>query len=804
MFGLGGCSGSGAVPAEVQAAPSALRIASAASPGRGDDLAAELLLVSGAVDTGPLRPAQRVAGVDLARSLEAMALAHLRAQALGVGSGPDLAGSLRIRRLALAPQAPPDLNGDGRNWEETLLAEAARVAAFAGAAPPMGLRQSLFPWVDASSALQNPLDPVADPPPSQWRTQRRGGDLVRLVDIGGAMRARVLAGGRLLGEARGTEVGATSEEGALGLLLIEQLLAIEEQLLGAMFSNGGPLGPLGDITTYDPAIAPRWLPREFEVLLDATGELPMSFRVTDGASDLTALASVLEAVADLIWFSGPENPAATVQKVFTVVFPPPEPKEPPPPVLSWSVEVGPLMMFRCSGCHFGFATGGFSINSYASVLAGSPRTQTLGLPMVVPGNHQASMLHTILVGPPPPFLQMPPSLPGVPGGSMLPAPEIQLIADWIDQGALEDPPLPPPPPLPGEDLARVLFRNLVALHFEPETGALHHRFEADGGSGVALATSTGRALVALRRLAAAMPGLEYDSMTPASLLDSAAKFAALHMLDAEGRAVSDLDFANDREGPAAALRAQAALTAGLLAAAEGNEQWLFDAAGSTAAATLIEAFRSPQGGLLLPSEDHSFGRFTPAVLVDVLSALRSAAAHEVAGAGMMLSDMLEELRPLLAHSEWNDDGEVLGDGIADTDDDGVPEPAAAGGDGRMPLLVGAILAGDPADSAPPDPRMSWSRHVRPLLADKCGSCHFGGNVQGDYTLDTVRAAGRPGVSGGILPLIVPGDAQQSLLYRKLVDRLPPIGAQMPMLDTPLDERAREMVRVWIEQGATKR
>lgn len=796
LVALSGCSGSGSLQPPVLAPVTNPRIESAASPGQADDLAAELLLVGGSVEGEPSRLSQQVGPEQLAESLNAIAIAHLRAQALGVGNGPDLAGSSRIRRLAQDPQAPPDLNGDGHNWDETLQAETARVATYSGATNLSGLRQPLFPWGLATSELQQPLAAEADPPPGQWRARNLGNAMVSLADVGGAMRARVLAGASLLQDKRGDELGATPEEGLLGLLLTEQLLAIDEELLTSLFTGGASLGPLTDPATYDPVADPRWLPSAFEVILEEGTEMPTGYRVVDGASDLVGLASVLQASAELVWQSGPQNPSEPMQEVFTEVFPPPQPPT-GPSLLSWDVEVGPVITFYCAGCHLGVPTGGFSINSYSSMLQGGLLTQALGLPMVVPGDHQASMLYTIVVGPPPPFFQMP-------LGSTLPPAEVQLIADWIDQGALEFPPEPPAPPVPGEDLSMVLFRNLVALHYDPMTGALHHRYEADGPSGVASAEATGRVMLALGRLAAALPGLEYESMTPMDLLRDVAKYAAEHLLDSQGRVVADVDFANGLAGPRAELAGQAALTAGLFAAAAVLQQPHIDASARMAVAILLQDFAGNAEGLLLPDRGYSFGRYTPGMLVDVVAALRMAGASEVPGAAVAMDRTLNFLRPVLAQSEWNDLGEVLGDGIADTDGNGVVEPDAAAGNGRMPLLAGGILVGDSAAARPPDTRVSWSEQVRPLLFQKCVDCHFSGSSRGDYRLDTVRLASQAGVSGGVMPLIVPGDAEGSLLYRKLLDRVPPVGQQMPLRDTPLDDRARELVRAWIDQGATAR
>jgi hypothetical protein len=167
--------------------------------------------------------------------------------------------------------------------------------------------------------------------------------------------------------------------------------------------------------------------------------------------------------------------------------------------------------------------------------------------------------------------------------------------------------------------------------------------------------------------------------------------------------------------------------------------------------------------------------------------------------------LLATLRPVLAHAEWETSGEVLGDGIADTNQNGVPEPAAAGGQfGRLPLLAGAILVGDPADAPAPTGTVTWSAHVRPLLFEQCASCHFAGSPQSTYRLDTRRLVATPGTPPTGLPTLVPFDAESSLLYRKLVDRIPPVGAQMPLDGTPMSSVQREIVRKWIETGASSR
>jgi hypothetical protein len=52
--------------------------------------------------------------------------------------------------------------------------------------------------------------------------------------------------------------------------------------------------------------------------------------------------------------------------------------------------------------------------------------------------------------------------------------------------------------------------------------------------------------------------------------------------------------------------------------------------------------------------------------------------------------------------------------------------------------------------------------------------------------------------------MVPGDPEGSLLYRKVVDRRPPVGDQMPQRRPPLDAHGKDMLRRWILDGGTAR
>jgi len=809
---VGGCSNGSAGVGSVEPTP-AVRIESANSVGDGDRLAAELLLVCGAVQTSPLRPSFELPHPGLRGAIEAIAFDHLRTVATTDGVGPDLAGSLFMRRLALEAGAPPDQNGNGSNLDETVAAESRRITSFAGAGLTSRVVQPFLPWAETSAALVAPLAAGEGPDPASGRVLHQGPAVVRLEHLGAAMRLRAMAAGEMLRQTHGSFVGRTGDEGRLGLLLTQQLLAAEETVLGALSTDsttGGPLGPVPDPAKYDPDQGLRWFPAAFTVQIDpALPGVATGYTTVDVASDLVGLSLLLEAAAETVWVASAGNPSPSLRSVFRgQPFPEPNPGPLLPPVLSWQQNIAPLINFRCSSCHTGtFPEGQFSVQSLASVKFGSPRTRLFNLEMIVPFDHANSFLWRMLNGPPPPFQQMP-------QGSSLPLNERQLIADWIDAGALEFPPQAPPPPVAGQDLLRVCFVNLVAMHFDPITGALHHRHEGDGTSGIATALATGAALRALHAAAVVMPDLEFRGLRPGNVLTAVAKFAAYRLLDA-GRVAADLDLQSGLMGAPADLAGQAALTSGLLTATELVPDASVRAAARQAVESLLTAFANPVTSAFRTVPEHSFARHTPSVLSDLLAALRLLQADTVLGSlpdpdslpdsGAMLERLLATLRPVLAHSEWETTGEVRDDGIADTNQNGVPEPAAAGGPfGRLPLLVGAILVGDPADAPAPTETVTWSRHVRPLLFEQCGSCHFAGSPQSTYRLDTRRLVAIPATPPTGFPTLVPFDAGSSLLYRKLVDRIPPVGAQMPLDGTPMSAPQREIVRRWIDTGASSR
>lgn len=102
---------------------------------------------------------------------------------------------------------------------------------------------------------------------------------------------------------------------------------------------------------------------------------------------------------------------------------------PPPPPVSFSREVAPIMAMHCNGCH-GTAAG-LSTRSYRELMLGG----NLGK-AVVPGNSKSSLLLDFLEGRRGERRRMPKD------GRPLSQTQIDTIRRWIDEGAKDDD-LPP-------------------------------------------------------------------------------------------------------------------------------------------------------------------------------------------------------------------------------------------------------------------------------------------------------------------------------------------------------------------------
>ncbi|MFN7939734.1 MAG: ankyrin repeat domain-containing protein [Bryobacteraceae bacterium] len=112
------------------------------------------------------------------------------------------------------------------------------------------------------------------------------------------------------------------------------------------------------------------------------------------------------------------------------------------------------------------------------------------------------------------------------------------------------------------------------------------------------------------------------------------------------------------------------------------------------------------------------------------------------------------------------------------------------------LLVFALAASAQTKMpAPANFKIDFEKHVQPILAAKCHSCHGSEVQQGGLRLDKRQNAFRGGDYG---PVILPGKGAESKLVKRLVNgdgglQMPPTGA--------LPEEEIAILRAWIDQGA---
>ena len=110
------------------------------------------------------------------------------------------------------------------------------------------------------------------------------------------------------------------------------------------------------------------------------------------------------------------------------------------------------------------------------------------------------------------------------------------------------------------------------------------------------------------------------------------------------------------------------------------------------------------------------------------------------------------------------------------------------------LLPFSLLADDSKLPPPAQIQVDFKQHVRPILAQKCYSCHGPKQQQSGLRLDDRQLALRGGDYG---PVIVPGKSAESKLILRLVSgdggmQMPPTGA-LPSEDIGI-------LRAWIDQG----
>ncbi|MGH9719961.1 MAG: PSD1 and planctomycete cytochrome C domain-containing protein [Bryobacteraceae bacterium] len=114
--------------------------------------------------------------------------------------------------------------------------------------------------------------------------------------------------------------------------------------------------------------------------------------------------------------------------------------------------------------------------------------------------------------------------------------------------------------------------------------------------------------------------------------------------------------------------------------------------------------------------------------------------------------------------------------------------------GGVLAIASLGLAQAPASRARPP--VDFTRDIQPIFKVSCLGCHSGEKPEASLRLDSRDRAFQGGASGKV---IVPGDAGQSLLVRKVVGGAP--GKRMPPAGSPLPPEKIALLRLWVNQGA---
>ncbi|MFN5850940.1 MAG: PSD1 and planctomycete cytochrome C domain-containing protein [Pirellulaceae bacterium] len=98
--------------------------------------------------------------------------------------------------------------------------------------------------------------------------------------------------------------------------------------------------------------------------------------------------------------------------------------------------------------------------------------------------------------------------------------------------------------------------------------------------------------------------------------------------------------------------------------------------------------------------------------------------------------------------------------------------------------------------------LDFNRDIRPILSDKCFACHGLDEKKREADLRLDDASGAVSGAGG--RVIVPGDPQSSVLWERIVTDNPDEVMPPPESNKSLDDREKNLIRRWIEQGAEYR
>lgn len=98
---------------------------------------------------------------------------------------------------------------------------------------------------------------------------------------------------------------------------------------------------------------------------------------------------------------------------------------------------------------------------------------------------------------------------------------------------------------------------------------------------------------------------------------------------------------------------------------------------------------------------------------------------------------------------------------------------------------------------PGQEKISYNRQIRPIINNKCISCHGGVKQSGGFSLLFEEEAKMNTESGK--PAIIPGNADLSEMVKRLTHHDPEV--RMPLGKDPLSNEEIDLIKEWINQGA---
>jgi len=112
-------------------------------------------------------------------------------------------------------------------------------------------------------------------------------------------------------------------------------------------------------------------------------------------------------------------------------------------------------------------------------------------------------------------------------------------------------------------------------------------------------------------------------------------------------------------------------------------------------------------------------------------------------------------------------------------------------------LLLSICSAQAAPEVPLPATIEFNRDVRPILSDKCYTCHGPAKQMGTLRFDREEVA-KHELSGGRFAIVL-GDPAKSLILQRITATSPAV--RMPMGGEALTAREVEIIRRWVEQGA---